>query len=47
MALYANIKEQEDGLLMEHADYSYSFTLLIVGWVLAFVSALFFWPLGD
>ena len=47
MALYAHMRNEEDGLLMDRADFSYSFTLLVIGWVLAFISAFFFWRLGG
>ena len=47
MALYARTKAQENGLLWNDANYGYSFVLICVGWVLAFIAAFAFWPFGE
>ena len=47
MALYATLRKGQQSAAMENADVAYGFTLLVIGWLLAFIAALAFWPCGD
>lgn len=42
MALFASIRNDDDGIAAKDAELDYSFALIIIGWVAAFISSLCF-----